>query len=358
MGGTGQIGIALARALAGLGWEVTGCDRGSRALRPELEGLGVRRRVADRRRPGELEAALGAGADVLVDVVAFDADDACQLAGLRSVVGSVVAISSASVYRDERGRTLDEATGEDDFPGLPVPVPEGHPTVEAGAASYSTRKIAMEIELLASDLATTIVRPCAVHGPFSRHAREWHFLKRALDGRTHVLIDYGGASRFHTVSVENVAKLVRLAAERPGDRILNCGDPDPRTMLEIARAAWAHSGRQPVEVLLEGPADPPECGGTPWSIPRPLVVDMAAARRQLGYAPATTYAESIGATFRWLEDEVAPHDWRALLPQLAAYPWNLFDYDAEDRMLAALAASPPAPTGAEASSSPRSATSS
>ena len=334
LGGTGQIGTAVARTLARAGWEVSACDRGSRAPSPELAQLGVRRRAVDRRVPGELEAALGAGADVLVDTVAFDAGDALQLAQLGALVGSLVAISSASVYRDGSGRTLDEATKEEEFPRLPVPVGVGHPTVDPGDSTYSTRKVAVENALLASDLPATLIRAGAVHGPFSRHAREWHFLKRALDGRTHVLIDYGGASRFHTVSVENIAELVRLAAERPGDRILNCGDPDPPTTLEIAHAVWAHTGREPpVEVLLEGAADPEECGGTPWSIPHPFLLDMAAAERELGYKPATSYAESVGATLDWLEQEVAPGDWRALMPQLAAYPWNLFDYEAEDRML-------------------------
>lgn len=335
LGGTGQIGSAVAATLARSGWEVTVCDRGSRAPSAELTKLGVQRRVADRHAPGELEAALGAGADVLVDTVAFGAGDARQLAGLASVIGSVVAISSASVYRDERGRTLDEATREEEFPVLPVPVFEDHPSVEPGAATYSTRKVAMERELLLSDLPATLIRAGAVHGPFSRHAREWFFLKRALDARTHVLIDYDGASRFHTVSVENIAELVRLAAERPGDRVLNCGDPDPPTTLDIARAAWAFAGREPpIEVLLAGAANPEECGGTPWSLPHPFVVDTTAAKKELGYAPAITYAESVRATFEWLKEEVAPGDWRALLPQLAAYPWNLFDYEAEDRFLA------------------------
>jgi nucleoside-diphosphate-sugar epimerase len=335
VGGTGQIGTAVARTLAGSGWEVTTCDRGSRAAAPAVAELGVRHRVADRRDPGSLEGALGAGADVLVDTVAFDAADARQLVDLAPVIGSVVVVSSASVYADSRGRTLDEATMEEEFPILPVPIPEDHPTVAPGAATYSARKVALENSLLASQLPATLIRAGAVHGPFSRHAREWHFLKRALDGRTHVLVDHAGASRFHTVSVDNIAELVRLAADRPGDRVLNCGDPDPPTTLEIARAAWTHSGREaPVEVLLEGPADPEECGGTPWSIPRPFLVDMTAAGRELGYRAVTTYAESVGATLDWLEREVAPGDWRNLLPQLAAYPWNLFDYEAEDRWLA------------------------
>jgi hypothetical protein len=54
-------------------------------------------------------------------------------------VGALVVVSSASVYRDAAGRTLDEAAASG-FPELPVPIPETQPTVEPGAATYSTRK--------------------------------------------------------------------------------------------------------------------------------------------------------------------------------------------------------------------------
>ena len=78
LGEAGQIGTEVAKLLATCGWKVTTLDRGTRAPSPELAELGVQRRVA-------------------------------------GVVGSVVAISSASVYRDLRGPTLDEATKHGSF---------------------------------------------------------------------------------------------------------------------------------------------------------------------------------------------------------------------------------------------------
>ena len=78
------------------------------------------------------------GFDLVVDVIPFEAAHAKQLLGLDT--GALIAISSASVYADDQGRTLDEAEGVDDFPELPVPIPETQATVEPGDGTYSTKK--------------------------------------------------------------------------------------------------------------------------------------------------------------------------------------------------------------------------
>jgi nucleoside-diphosphate-sugar epimerase len=334
LGGSGQIGLGLARALAPRGWRVTICDRSGRALPGEVERLGLERRVADRRRAGELERALGPGTDLLVDCVAFDADDARQLVRLSGVVGSIVAISSASVYRDDEGRALDDAETDADMPRLPVPVPETQATVAPGDATYSTRKRAMEEILVEKSRAPcTVIRPGAIHGPGSRQAREWYFLKRALDGRRVVILAYRGESIFHTTSVANLAELIRLTADQPGTRILNSADPDPPSVGDIARLVYETVGEAPRQRLLPGPPPRQELGGTPWSIPHPFVLDTSAARTALGYQPVTTYESAVSETCRWLREATRGHDWETVLPQLAAYPWNPFDYEAEDRFL-------------------------
>ena len=73
----------------------------------------------DRDEQGAL--AVANGFDLVVDVIPFDAIHAKQLLELDA--GALVAISSASVYADDQGRTLDEAQGVDDFPDLPLPDP-------------------------------------------------------------------------------------------------------------------------------------------------------------------------------------------------------------------------------------------
>ena len=122
------------------------------------------------------------GFDLVVDVIPFEAAHAEQL--LRLDVGALIAISSASVYADEQGRTLDEAQGVDDFPEFPAAIPETQPTVEPGEATYSTKKAKLERILLENGrVPAAIVRPCAIYGQGDRMGREWFFVKRALDHR-------------------------------------------------------------------------------------------------------------------------------------------------------------------------------
>ena len=142
IGGTGQIGVAVAEALTLVGWDVRLASRS--APDPALPFEQVQLAADD---PNALAKALGSGVDLLMDCVAFDAADADRLLGVQGNFGRLVAISSASVYRDDQGLTLDEAFTKG-FPTFPIPIPEDHPTVTPGPATYSTRKIAMEQRLL------------------------------------------------------------------------------------------------------------------------------------------------------------------------------------------------------------------
>ena len=301
LGGTGQIGTAVAERLRAAGWEVTTAARTGGDVRVDRgDGLEL---------PGDYDA--------LVDCVAFTREHAEQLLELEGRVGTLVVISSASVYTDDLAHAQ-----------LPVPIPEDHPTVEPGDADYSTNKRALELALLEQDrVPATVLRPCAIHGAHAHgHVREWYFVKRAQDGRPHVLLAYHGQSRFHTTATVNLAELVHLACERPGTRVLNAGDPDPPTTLEISRTIARLTGHHRVEYLVE---KAPEAARSPWAVRHPLVVDMAAAERELGYRPVADYAGAVEQTVRWLLDEQPP---------LGEYMSTFFDYDAEDEYVRRLAA--------------------
>lgn len=328
LGGTGQIGTATARRLARDGWEVTLAARTDPPA--ELGDFGFVR--VDRTKDGELESALGAGVDLLVDIIPFTIDDGSQLVSLAGRVGSVVAISSSSVYSDKDGHALDEASGEDDFPRLPVPIPERQLTVAPGTETYSQRKVAIERLLLGCpELRATVIRPAAIYGPRTKHSREWYFVKRALDARRTVVLARRGATRFQTTSVANLAELVALCARRPGTRVLNCGDPEPPTALEIGRLVAAQLGHGWNELLL-ATAELGTVGDNPWNAPLPFVLDMTEAVLQVGYVPVMTYARAIGETVAWLVEATRDQDWRTVLTN-SPYLETMFDYAAEDEFL-------------------------
>jgi nucleoside-diphosphate-sugar epimerase len=319
-----MIGRAAARALAEDGWDVVAVSR-SGELPDGLAELGVESVVADRADDAQLRAALGSGADVVYDSVAMNRAHGEQLNGLAGLVGSLVVISTASVYADDEGRAFD---GEgDEPPQLPVPILETQRTAEPGDATYSTNKAELEQTLLQGPLPSTLIRACAVYGPGAKNPRELYFVKRAIDGRRRVAIAWNGESRFHTVSVRNLAELIRLAAAQPGDRLLNGGDPDPPSTLEICHAIGNALGHEFEPVLL--PADE---FNNPWGVPAssPLVVSMEAAERELGYRPVAAYPEAVKEACAWLVAELeSGRTWEG------SYIEGTLDYAAEDEALAA-----------------------
>ncbi|WP_196218240.1 NAD-dependent epimerase/dehydratase family protein [Streptomyces blattellae] len=333
LGATGQIGRPAVSALARDGWEVTAVSRGGGRDEGWPEGVRVAR--ADRADDAALAAVVGDGCDVLVDMVAYGTGQARQLVSLAGRVGSAVVISSVSVYEDDKGRNFDTLDEPDGFPEYPVPLTEAQRTVRPGDSSYSTRKAALERELLAAGdrLPTTLLRAGAIHGPHCRTPRELYFVKRNLDGRTRRILPFGGESRFHPASVHTIAELIRLAAARPGTRVLNAVDPEAPTVAEIAAAIDAVMGVAAESVLVDGGPPAPTVGDTPWSVPAPVVCAMTAAERELGYRPVVTYAQTLPDTVAWIERRLAGRDWREAYPRMFQTYGDLFDYAAEDAWL-------------------------
>lgn len=327
LGGAGQIGIAVAQALVARGWDVILVGRSPSPPGPWIF------QPADRDAAGAVEAVVGAGADLLLDCIAFDGRHADQLCRVAGDVRHIVAISSASVYADPEGRTLDEAA-ETGFPVFPVPIPEDHPVVAPGPETYSTRKVAMERQLLEGAPNATVLRPCAIHGPHSKHAREWWVIKRLLDGRKVIPLAYQGQSRFQTTSTRAIGEAVLRALGGTAPRVLNVADADAPTVSRIARTIMQTLGREAELVGLPDAPYPPGVGGTPWSVARPMICATSLPR-------ARTYAETAPAAIEWIVRASEGRDWRAVFPQLAAYPKDLFDYAAEDTVLARAAGGAP-----------------
>lgn len=345
IGGTGQIGTATARHLAEHGWSVLIAHRGAHEGDPSLVELDVTSLRLDRDDTESLLPLLD-GHDLVLDTVAYEPRHAEQLAQLAGRVGSLVVISSGAVYEDAAGRTLDTATDDESFPQLPYPVDETQQTVTEGTPTYGVLKAQLERALLEADgLPVSILRPGAVHGPFSEALREWYFIKRVRDRRESVVLAYDGISRFSPTSTASIAELTRLCGESPDRRVLNVADDDV-TVTDIANAVMDAMGHHIEIVPVPGP--PVDgIGSTPWSTPHPLVLGTARARTELGFEPPQPYRESVRGDIDWIVDVIdgakrQQKTWQTLFPRLVrrygADAW--FDYAAEDAFLDAHPDSP------------------
>jgi nucleoside-diphosphate-sugar epimerase len=325
LGGTGQIGRAIAHRLLAAGWDVDLAGRNPAKMPADLPD--ARFVAADRHDARQLEAAFGAGADLLVDCICYTASDAELVVRLARDAGSTVMISSKAVYVDAAGNH----SNSDVAPRFDGPIRETQPTMAPGAGDYETRegyganKVAAEQVLLESGAPVTVLRPSKVHGVGAERPREWVFVKRVLDRRPAVFLARRGEGVDHTTAAANIAALVELAAAKPGERILNSADPDAPSGLEIARTVARLLDHEWEEVLLDGDG----LGAHPWDAEHPIVLDTTAAI-ELGYVPAGDYEATVADEVEWLVDSARRGDLRIDHEFFERF----LDYAAEDRYLA------------------------
>ena len=336
LGGTGMIGRATAARLLAAGWEVDVTGRDPSHVPAAFEGEGATFLTASRDSPSEMAAAIGDGADLLVDCICYTAGDATSLLPLARDATSTVMISSKAVYVDDAGHHSNSSVA----PRFAGPILETQPTMAPGDIDYTTRdgyganKVAAERVLLDSDLPVTVIRPSKIHGAGAQRPREWVFIKRVLDRRSAVLLANRGAGIDHPTAAVNLAALIEVIAANPGPRILNSADPDAPSALEISRAIAGILDHVWEEVLLNGDADV-TFGQHPWDVPHPIVLDMTAAI-DLGYVPVGSYEKTVTAEVEWLVSLVSEGGPSVELPPGLddSFFESLFDYAAEDRYLA------------------------
>lgn len=336
IGGTGLIGRATARRLLAAGWQVDLTGRDPDHLPADITSAGGKFIAADRDDPDQLLAALGDGADLLVDCICYTAAAAARLLPVVREAGSTVMISSKAVYVDAAGNH----SNSDDPPRFDGPIRETQPTLAPGDMDYNSRegyganKVAAEQVLLDSGEPVTVLRPSKIHGPGAARPREWVFVKRALDRRPAVFLARRGAGVDHTTATANIAALIETVAAKPGARILNSADPDAPSALEIARTIARQLGHEWEEVLL-GDGAGEALGAHPWDAPHPIVLDTTAAL-ELGYEPAGDYATTVAEAVGWLVSASRGGEGADLLPSPDdEYFAPMLDYAAEDRYLAA-----------------------
>lgn len=184
----------------------------------------------------------------------------------------------------------------------------------------------MEQQLLRlASCPVTVLRPGAIHGPHSKLAREWWFVKRLLDGRPSIPLAYRGASQLQPTSTGAIADAIIQATDGKLPPIVNVADADCPTVTDMAQTIMRLMGVQSELIALpDEPSYPPQFGATPWSIPHPMICSTVID----GVEP---YARAVEPAIRWLLATVDNGNWRERLPMLASLPIDPFDYAADDR---------------------------
>lgn len=325
-GATGQLGSAASEHLLQSGWRVTAVTH----ARPEHLPATVETIVAGGKSRAQIIQNLGQTFDAVFEPTAYSDADANDLLEASSLYDSIVVVSSCSVYADEQGRSLDEAS-INGFPEFSAPMTEATATVAPGPETYSTRKVAMENVFRASKVPITILRPCAIYGRNAAHPREWWLIKRALDGRKQIPIAYDGKSIFHTSSAKGIASLVEICMLNPAQRILNVADSKPLTVIQIAAVLQEATNLQiNMHPFAGQPAG--HIGSSPWSTPRPYVNDCTAAKA-LGWDGGEEYAVAVKNLTKWLLTFRHNPNWIEQFKSFAHYKDDPFDYAGEDAWL-------------------------
>jgi nucleoside-diphosphate-sugar epimerase len=317
LGGTGFVGPSLVRELDRHGHEVTIYHRGEHEAPLPQTVRHVHGAFAELE--SHLEGLLALDVEVVVDMIPYTVDDIGRIALFAGSVPRAVVLSSQDVYL-AYGRLV----GTEHGPYVPTPLTEDSPlrsvVVDAG---YD--KVGVEREAAAIDrLTTTIVRLPAVHGPGDRQHRLYSYIRRMVDGRSHIVLDETVSGwRWTRGYAEDMGRAIALAATEPraAGRVYNVAYEHVFTEPEWVRAIGRVHGWTG-EVVCVPSSELPEGMRVGIDAGQDFAVDSQRIRRELGYREAVPFDEALLRTIEW---------------ELAHPPTSVeLDYEAEDEVLAAL----------------------
>jgi nucleoside-diphosphate-sugar epimerase len=294
-GGSGFLGLALARRLAADGAGVRSLDR------VPLDEPGLEAFVGDIR-SGPDATRLCHGADVLVHAAAalpirgptrelrsVNVDGTAELlrAARKAGVRRIVVVSSAVVY------------------GL-LPAPVSEDAEPQPIEPYGRSKL--EAERMALAEGAVVLRPTAFVGP--GRLGVFGILFRFVSEGRRVYTLGPGRNRYQLLDVDDLVEAILLAAERPVEgETFNVGAAEPGTVRDELEALIRHAGTQSRVTPL--PARPARAtlatldllGLSPlsrWhyaSADRDVVFDTSRARALLGWTPGYTNAEALARAY-------------------------------------------------------------
>ncbi len=341
IGGTGPTGIPLVRGLVDRGHRVTILHRGTHER--EETPTAVEHLHADPYDEASLRDALGAAT---YDVTYAMYGRLRMIAGLlRGRTGRVISVGGVPAYRGWMNVWLYEP------PGLPVPVGETAPTVDAPEDDEKGYRIVRtEQAVFDTHPDATHFRYPYVYGPYQLTPREWIVVRRVLDRRDRIVVADEGLTLHHHGYTENIAHALLLALDHPdaaAGKIFNIADEEVlsvRQVVEIIAAALDHTFE-----IVSMPYDlaVPACPLLAQPLPTHRVLDLARVRTELGYRDLVPAREALARTARWLAEHPIPGSTEEMTLT------DPFDYAAEDRLIDAWSAARATMAGVEFDPEPR-----
>lgn len=203
--------------------------------------------------------------------------EACVAAGVRKVI---FASSGGTVYGPPRT----------------VPIPEDHPTNPI--TSYGIVKLAIEKYLglfhHLHGLDYAALRISNPYGPYQDPAGQQGaaavFLHRLHTGRKITIWGDGGVVRDYLYVSDLVEALVLAAGTETGRKALNVGSGRGVSLSDLLSYITQVTGEEPTVEYLPGRA---------LDVPA-NVLDITRAGEELGWSPATSLAEGLAATWKWV----------------------------------------------------------
>ena len=217
---------------------------------------------------------------------------------------------------------------------MPVPLPNNAPLVGDGEEFRKLRMIRVTEEAVFEHHPRAIhLRYPQLYGPRQPLPREWPLVRRALDRRPHLLVADAGLTVKSQGWVGNAAHATLLACDAPAAAlggIYNVADSSALSIAQIAEVIADELGHSwelvSLPYDLAAPARP--MVGS-WSTTH-RVLDIGPTVRDLGYHDVLAPVDAWRAAARWLAEN--PLERGGALEQRLGDP---FDYDAEDRLVAA-----------------------
>ncbi len=178
-----------------------------------------------------------------------------------------------------------------------VPFSEAHP-VENPLSPYAATK--RSTELLAHSyhhlhgLKISALRFFTAYGPRNRPDMAIYLFTRAIDRGEPLRLFGDGSGRRDWTYIGDTVQGILAALDRPFEwEIINLGNSETHTEMDLIRAAQAALGKEARIVHLERPATEPAI----------TYADIAKARRLLDFEPHTPFAEGYARFFEWYERE-------------------------------------------------------